>query len=635
MKMKQKRKLFALLVGIERYPKGIRPLTGCIADVNDVKDFLEKWVTGFDLRVETLTDEQAARSNIIDKFRGHLGQAGEQDVVLFYFGGHGSRVYAPEEFKKYDPDESHETLVCYDSRKRNGLDIADKELAILFAEVSVKHPHILAIFDCCHSGSGVRDVNDTELSIARYIEGSDRPRPIKHYLDGYFLGKEINIPRSKMVLMAACDRTEKAWENTRNRGVFTYNLFKILREFGGKISYADLHPKIRSAVLASNRNQNPQMECYEGFNAYGLFLDGSVGQGSHRFKVYFKTNSWFINCGVLHGIPDDPLNPVRIVIYIPGEQTASQTGTDEPAAETEIEAHLVSMALQESKIELDQPGLLDIKDEYRCDINTFAVPPLEVYLNGEERGVNSILEASKRDYSPFIHFRFSPSPAPYEVKCCDNRYSIFDGKNRRLIFETGGYTEEKASTILSQLDRIERWNRMLKLGNPGTRLPQHKIDFSFYRLTADDKRIKHEGGEINLVYGEKEKETEGIPFELRVKNNIVGDDQKLFFTLLHFSPDFGIQSLEPCRQIKSSHDEIILYDDHQIIIEGEKLNESIDTFLLLVTTRKVDEYLFTQADIGKEFGVRSIELRTGKEKGIKKTGGDWFTRAITVKTTRK
>ena len=625
-----KRKLYALLAGINKYTKRVRPLKGCIDDVQDVKEFLETHFSDFELHIEALIDSQASRGNIIRGFRNHLGQAGEQDAVLFYFSGHGSRVEAPLAFEEYEPDGCHESLVCYDSRLKNGLDLADKELAVLFSEVAAKRPHILAIFDCCHSGSGVRDPGDFLPETARFTDGNSNSRPLSSYLDGYFLENGIRIPKSKMVLMAACNKTEKAWENTQRRGIFTYHLLKVLRDCGGKTSYADVFPKIRAAVLNDSRNQTPQMECYEGFNAHGLFLDGRPDPASHRCKIYYRKNSWNINRGVLHGFPDDPLNPVKIIVYVSGE-TPGNAGD-----ECEVFAYTTVMGLQESKIEVEQPGLLDMKQEYRGDVITFAVPPLEVYLSGEERGMKIIAAAlntltSRREFPAIIQFQSSPASAEYEVKCAPDDCRIVERNTQREIFAVNDYTEESVLCLLAQLARIERWKRTLHMKNPGSQLPRRDIDFSFYEAPEDEEEIKHvadDTGSINLAYRDREGDTGGVPFALKVKNN--NKRKKLFFTLLHLSQDFGIKSLVSCRHIPFSSKEIILDAGNEITITGENSTEAVDAFLLLVTTEQVEDYLFTQDEIGTVYHFRGNEKR-GE---LKKTRGDWFTQCITVKTVR-
>ncbi|MFK7732941.1 MAG: caspase family protein, partial [Pseudomonadales bacterium] len=145
--------IHALLVGINDYSPEVGALRGCVNDVGLMQEYLRSSYKENQLRIETLTDADATRDNIISQFRNHLAKAGESDVVLFQFAGHGARWSSADEFRHLFPDGKDEGLVCYDSRKNGQYDLADKELAVLLAEVAAQNPHITVLLDCCHSGS--------------------------------------------------------------------------------------------------------------------------------------------------------------------------------------------------------------------------------------------------------------------------------------------------------------------------------------------------------------------------------------------------------------------------------------------------------------------------------------------------
>jgi hypothetical protein len=140
--------LFALLVGIDQYPPGIPTLSGCCNDITAFEMFLRERAgqSGFQLQLEPLKDVQASRQNVIDGFRQHLSRAGEGDVAIFYYSGHGSQNHTPQELWYLEPDHLDETLVCHDSRSPGEYDLADKELAVLIAEAAKSNPHILVIW---------------------------------------------------------------------------------------------------------------------------------------------------------------------------------------------------------------------------------------------------------------------------------------------------------------------------------------------------------------------------------------------------------------------------------------------------------------------------------------------------------
>ncbi len=205
--------LYALLVGIDDYAG--HPLSGCVNDINAVEEYLNDKLDKkkYQSKIEKLLNKDATRQTIIDKFESHLCQARQNDVVLFYYCGHGSREEAAEEFYEWEPDKMFETIVCYDSRQTLGdgtevRDLADKEMRYLISKVAKNQPHILVVYDCCHSGSGTRGEPE-EGSRSFPID----VRPSRKYEDFLFAkDKEIKqnylkqgkFPEGKHVFMAAC-----------------------------------------------------------------------------------------------------------------------------------------------------------------------------------------------------------------------------------------------------------------------------------------------------------------------------------------------------------------------------------------------------------------------------------------------
>ena len=175
--------VYALLVGIDEYPDQISNLKGCVNDVNTLSAYLDSRVADENHQVHTkvLLDQNATRMAIIESFREHLGQATQDDIVLFAFSGHGSQEPAPQEYWHLEPDRLNETLVCWDSRSEGCKDLSDKEIAQLIADVAKQGAQVTVILDCCHSGSGTRE-------LGRLFPPDTRQHPLESYL----LSKETN-----------------------------------------------------------------------------------------------------------------------------------------------------------------------------------------------------------------------------------------------------------------------------------------------------------------------------------------------------------------------------------------------------------------------------------------------------------
>src|SRR5947209_1714406 len=120
------RTVYALLVGIDKYPAPIRRLNGCVNDIQRVQTLLADRIGRAGDRFEPLQllDDSATRQAIIDGFRQHLRKAAQDDVALFYYSGHGSQEQSPPEFWHLEPDRLDETLVCWNSRQDDGWDLA-------------------------------------------------------------------------------------------------------------------------------------------------------------------------------------------------------------------------------------------------------------------------------------------------------------------------------------------------------------------------------------------------------------------------------------------------------------------------------------------------------------------------------
>ncbi|MGX9727005.1 MAG: lysylphosphatidylglycerol synthase domain-containing protein [Candidatus Electronema sp. VV] len=83
-------KVYALSVGINDYSPSVGKLRGCLNDVAALKSYLADVFTKDRLCLETLTDSDATRDNIIRLFRSHLGRAGADDVVFLSFQAYGA-----------------------------------------------------------------------------------------------------------------------------------------------------------------------------------------------------------------------------------------------------------------------------------------------------------------------------------------------------------------------------------------------------------------------------------------------------------------------------------------------------------------------------------------------------------------
>ncbi len=626
------KKLYALLVGINDYAPEVGRLSGCINDVEHFRDYLNANFNKKDLAVEVLKDSEATRENIIKLFRSHLGKARSEDVALFQYSGHGARWSAAREFKAFYPEGKDEGLVCYDSRRENGVypfDLADKELAALLSEVAANNPHLAVILDCCHSGSGSRGADDFTHLKARFTPNVPGERPLDSYLDGYYLKRKrqnepLHIPAGRHILLAACERRQKAWETREHSGVFTDTLLEVLNASGGNLSYADLFARCRAAVRKRAENQDPQFETSGDFNAWAGFLGREASRKPLPHSVYFEGGVWKVDAGALHGFPTEPEKKVGLALY-PESDPSRLAGN----------ASTTVVGAQKSDLELSFAS--DHSVRYRGEITSLPAAPIPIFLEAGQ--YRQLLEQTlKDDPSICAIFTNNPGGTRYALLVEDEKLLL---KQRETDLFIQGVEinpqnpQASAATMLSVLKHVIQWEKSLALQNQATQMDTSLVDFIFSEVLDDGSEHEYSGNEIILDYlpsGSEEKEIRG---RFKVRNR---SRQELHLIFAYFSSAYGITifSNEP---VPPTGEYVTLPlgdspDAGFYLEDGE--NENVDHFKLIVSTERVDDFLLRQEDLelGKILTPRTLRHARPID-SRKKYQNEWFTKNISVKVVRQ
>lgn len=128
-------KIWAVVVGVARY-EHMPTLKYTDDDAYQIFAFLKSPEGGAlpDNQIKVLIDEDATRENILRAMRKVMLKADENDVVMFYFSGHGLEgSFLPVDYDGYSNRVKHEEIKEYLSQSK------------------AKHKVVLA--DACHSGS--------------------------------------------------------------------------------------------------------------------------------------------------------------------------------------------------------------------------------------------------------------------------------------------------------------------------------------------------------------------------------------------------------------------------------------------------------------------------------------------------
>jgi len=610
-------KIFALLIGINEYSPAsnppIRSLNGCLNDVIDFGKFLTENYRDLipdEQQVLVLTDSNASRKQVIEGFRKHLTQAGPDDIALVYYSGHGSTGVTAPEFQAATSDRQEQTWVLHDSREPGKYDLADKEIALLIEEVSARSPRIVVIADSCHSGSVTREVEQFLQMQPRFEKGTSDVRPLESYLDGAYLQRgNVNIPASDHLLLAACDRIERAWEYN-GHGQFTQSLISVLGKSGGQVTYADLFVQVRAFIRNALKNQTPQMEALGVFNVSQGFLGRNVAGGRlTRYRVYAKAGKWTIDLGAGMGIEQRVGEPLKVKVY-------------DAVAEGQLlgTAALDVMNVTESSL---QAGALplDINNVYWGEPESLRLQPFFVY--GDDAVQQVMQETLTNASESGVMLTDVPAAALFELKIENGNIAAYHTGSDARIQTVLGADKFAATHMLTILQTLARWQRVLDLRNAQSAILPQQVTFNVEVA---------QGGATGLFSDQLvtlDHDGDDIPFKVNFTN---GTARTLYVCLLYLSPDYGITVIFNDSQPVSTGTSLVLTSD-VFTLNSE---EEIDTLKLIVSTEAIDSSLFVQEPLQLGTTVAPTGSRgLGQSRAIGGGKSDWLTKAVSIRLVKK
>ncbi len=572
--------IYSLHVGINQYhPASKVPnLGGCVNDVKTLLSFLEKTYPTERLKSKTLLDSEATYQNIVDHFGvKHLLQAEANDMVLIQYAGHGSQANAASEFTRYFPDQKDETWICYDSRIPGGLDLADKELAVLIDRIAAKNVHVVVIMDCCHSGSGTRDINDIQY---RQHEGRIDTRPLSSYLNGYFSNKfpngaKVMLPNPKHVLLAACDQKEKAGE-IHGSGLFTSNLVKVLSATNGAVSYADLYSKTQVELAKQTNNQHPQFETYGFFNVQSGFLTNNIADTQQAWQLISMQGKWVIKRGIIHGLSMEPGKQATFKIFDKGIFKGHATTK--------------TVLVEESIVELDCN--LDPNNTYDAQMISFPADRYLIELSGSEIGKQRLAKVMEQ-YHPLFFELQEDAKSKYKFEVCDDEVTITRLGNHKILRTISGVDDTKVfQDAFEHLEIIGRREKILRIENQYRKISEDAVVLELSLLDQNETVAEQKTGDlINVAIPFENGKEQAVPFLMSLKNTHLSRD--LHCSLLYFTENFDIINLYNGK-IHANKTAIAVDKDPNgeapfFLLNGKQ--QATDTFKLFVSTRPLTTYM--------------------------------------------
>lgn len=246
-------RIFGVFVGISDYEGDDNDLEYTADDARDIQQAL---VRGAGMREEdatVLVDQAATTSNVRNAVERAARQAGPEDLILFFFSGHGDRVERASA-QATDPDGFDETLTFYDA------DITDDDMSRLLSGIRGR---VLLVLDSCFSGGFSKDVISSPRRMGLFSSEEDVTSGVADkFRAGGYLAK----------FMAEAIRDRRA-DKDRNGDITALELSQYL------------HERYRSDVKSSRDDENFVRTSGPQTGYQHLVVDrGSIGP----FDVLFR-----------------------------------------------------------------------------------------------------------------------------------------------------------------------------------------------------------------------------------------------------------------------------------------------------------------------------------------------------------
>ncbi|QFU10380.1 Caspase domain protein (plasmid) [Palleronia sp. THAF1] len=230
------------------YGNGLVQLDFCVADAEAMEAVAAD--RGFADRT-VLKDDAGTRDAIIDACADAAKRLKAGDIFMFTYAGHGGQIkdFNHDEATGPDGDTLDETLCLYDAQ------LIDDELYKIWSDFD-EGVRVLAVFDCCHSGSMLRAGVDV-IAADTVPRGRARMMPLAvaaqvfRANEGFYrdlpssvLGPELSTPyrelsypvRASVLQLSACQSNQKAMEDFGN-GLFTASMLGTLAAGGDQGGY--------------------------------------------------------------------------------------------------------------------------------------------------------------------------------------------------------------------------------------------------------------------------------------------------------------------------------------------------------------------------------------------------------------
>ncbi|MCT4353328.1 caspase family protein [Streptomyces sp. Je 1-79] len=236
----------------DRYEGWDGALLACENDARDMARLAR--AAGFSDTV--LLTAECTVDGVTAALREAAGRLAPDDILLFTYSGHGGQI--PDVTGSDDePDALDETLVLYDRQ------FLDDELYREF-QGCADGVRILALLDCCHSGSGIELPGAPEPETGVRLMPVPKQQEIYERDQGFFAELQRSLEKESpdgaaaeptAILVSACQDNQVASDGPVN-GAFTEALLGVWNEGAFRGGHRSFHRAIQSRLPAT---QSPNL----------------------------------------------------------------------------------------------------------------------------------------------------------------------------------------------------------------------------------------------------------------------------------------------------------------------------------------------------------------------------------------
>ena len=242
--IKNKKNNSALLIGINYFGTD-NELYGCINDTNSINSLISNYNYQ---KICILTDnneKKPNRDNILVEFKNLLSNSQSGDVLLFFYSGHGSYIL---DKNKNEATGYDQLIVPCDLNV-----ILDDELKNIIQTNLKKDVTLIALFDCCFSGS----VLDLKY---QYMDSLDKNNFTENINETETTGN--------VIMISGCNDKQTSMDsyiNNKRQGAMTWAFLEAFKS-EKNITWRNLLIKMRDLLQKSNFDQLPQLTSGSFFN---------------------------------------------------------------------------------------------------------------------------------------------------------------------------------------------------------------------------------------------------------------------------------------------------------------------------------------------------------------------------------